>query len=895
MAKKIKLFVWLSVFGAGLAAAAFGAADFVSAQDFGVNAVNNGLNGALTSADPRLLVGRIIQVILGFLGVLAVVIIMYAGFLWTTSAGDEEKISRAKSILRNGLIGLAIILSSWGIATFIISRLSGAVGGYTTPSIPAGGNTLVNPGIGAFGACSVDAAYPAPGQGGVPRNTSILVTFKEEMKLDTVCADSGGTPCACGGSCNRANPLAIRLYRTDLGDACGDNSCPNPNGNVTDLIVSVSADKKILTISPAEYLGSVNGDTAYSVKFTGALKKSDGKSMFAGCGYDQTNWDFTVTNIVDLEPPLVAPAGIFPLPDNEEDVFMQVIPAVAATARITAEGCPQAYLPSAVLSIAPTGPAVVLDYHGSISTFRVVVPAGAPDKAQLFDGNNNLLGLADFDAAGKVSFSHYLSLTAAVHPEGSLWEVRVRPEQVADTLRVNDEVYTFAWDNLNNNIRVPETCNQAIQAANIQAKLSGHPDIEVSRKGNAVSLAARVAGTSGNSIAIQSTASALSIQPFSGGRDREESSEPRDRKDRPMNSAIQLNFNEPVNPINVSGTANEVASYIRVVNARATSSPAGAVCSVPADCRSYKCENNSCVGEYLGGKFAVSNNYRTVEFISDRECGLNGCGEKIYCLPANSHLAVELVAADLRQCNSDADCLSFAPYRSCLATAYGYKTCQNPDGKSYPSADLTRLNGIVDAAANSLDGNRDTYADGPLDFYNDNLTPPANIGRKDKYKWSFYVSDQMATEPPFITSISPVQGQLGASSTAPVKVGFNTLMLNSSLRSGSTQITSGTTTHTHKLVNLYSLSPVALGYWISNDNIDIEPYDGEPDLTMMNIWHSVFPESVSFDAQVGSGVKDIFQNCYKPSAGPECSATADQPSCCFGSLTGALGSDGNCQ
>ncbi|MDP2944562.1 MAG: IPT/TIG domain-containing protein [bacterium] len=105
------------------------AANFALAQNFGTNEVSTGLAGSLSSTDPRTIVGRIINIALGFLGVIAVGLMIYAGFLWMTSGGDEEKITTAKKILKNAAIGLVIILSSWAIATFIISRLSGAVNG----------------------------------------------------------------------------------------------------------------------------------------------------------------------------------------------------------------------------------------------------------------------------------------------------------------------------------------------------------------------------------------------------------------------------------------------------------------------------------------------------------------------------------------------------------------------------------------------------------------------------------------------------------------------------------------------------------------------------------------------------------------------------------------------
>ena len=46
-----------------------------------------------------------------------------------TSNGEEDKVEQAKKILKNGVIGLAIILASWGIASFVISRLIGATNG----------------------------------------------------------------------------------------------------------------------------------------------------------------------------------------------------------------------------------------------------------------------------------------------------------------------------------------------------------------------------------------------------------------------------------------------------------------------------------------------------------------------------------------------------------------------------------------------------------------------------------------------------------------------------------------------------------------------------------------------------------------------------------------------
>ncbi|MHB8903958.1 MAG: hypothetical protein ACYC40_02560, partial [Patescibacteria group bacterium] len=318
-------------------------------------------------------------------------------------------------------------------------------------------------------------------------------------------------------------------------------------------------------------------------------------------------------------------------------------------------------------------------------------------------------------------------------------------------------------------------------------------------------------------------------------------------------------------------------------------------CLADSDCKSYKCANKVCVGNFLGGKFVVSNQYRTLEFISDRECGVNACGEKIYCFPANSNLSVELMAANLKTCTSNNDCLSYGAFNICSSTSLGYSTCQDKNGKNYPLAQLDKLDGIVDTAINSLDGNRDLNSDGPLSFYFENNQAAQNVGKKDKYKWSFYIGGKIMLTPPKITFLSHPQGKKDVNLADPIQINFNTLMLNSSLHTGSSLVQIGSKTITHKSINLSSSNPSPLGYWISSENQDSSPVDGEPDLTVVKINHSPFSQSMSYKAQIGSGVKDIYQNCFKPSGDQSCGVSSEKPSCCFGVATDVLGSDGNCK
>ncbi|MFA4831039.1 MAG: hypothetical protein WC618_02585, partial [Patescibacteria group bacterium] len=82
----------------------------------------------LGAQDIRVTVAKIIRAVLGLLGIIVLVIVIYGGYMYMTAGGQEEKITTAKKILVNGAIGLVIILSSLAITQFILSRLADATG-----------------------------------------------------------------------------------------------------------------------------------------------------------------------------------------------------------------------------------------------------------------------------------------------------------------------------------------------------------------------------------------------------------------------------------------------------------------------------------------------------------------------------------------------------------------------------------------------------------------------------------------------------------------------------------------------------------------------------------------------------------------------------------------------
>lgn len=100
------------------------------AQDqFGVDIVgqSTGLSAG-GEGGLRAMIGNIIQVALGFLGVVALIVVLIGGFQYMTAGGNEEKAKKARGWIISGVIGLAIIISAYAITTFVIGSLVEATG-----------------------------------------------------------------------------------------------------------------------------------------------------------------------------------------------------------------------------------------------------------------------------------------------------------------------------------------------------------------------------------------------------------------------------------------------------------------------------------------------------------------------------------------------------------------------------------------------------------------------------------------------------------------------------------------------------------------------------------------------------------------------------------------------
>ncbi|MDO8592296.1 MAG: pilin [bacterium] len=890
-----------------------------AAADVGLNyAAGTGLSNA---QDIRVIIAKIIRIALGFLGVIAVSLVIYAGWLWMTSQGNEEKIEQAKKILKNAVIGLIIILSAFAVVSFILNQLTGE-GGNSNKA--GGGGGVKNYGLSALGNGIIESHYPARDQKEVPRNASIIITFRELMKAETLCKPKDATPTICDG--DDINTDVIRIFKKSDSAVCVTGSSPASGcTSLVDAKVYTTADGKTYVFAPKNYLGSPSEYIDYSVYLSKDLKRKTGDGAFLGKTPEEYAWSFEVSNKIDLTPPQVIKNSLAPAPDNIKDTVAPGAGA-SATGTITVNSEPSIYSEAKVLlvmkpmvddpSVIPqTDPPtkILASWSDATATVDKSCDQGGEFKVNVDSANKSIIKLTDSSGislgqgavSGKtVAFTLCnlkLTLNSGNFTEGNEWTVKIKAMTVADTITAGDITYiasdTAGGANFvvgNNNT----TANNLKDAINNIS--SPNPDIAATASGNVVTVKAKVAGLAGNSINLSnSNSAALTVVAMKDGKDKidevnntciKNPPQLNCKTDEPMNSAIQIEFNEAIMPLVVSGASDDLKDYIRVVNAVSIPVAKDGACTSDADCLSYKCDNNKCAGNYLAGKFAVSNQYRTVDFLSDKECGFNACGEKIYCLPPNSHLRVELSAASLISCakNGKADdslCQDKSPFNTCDTAR---KFCRDSANKYFPQANKAGtkiVDGIVDAAFNSLDGNRNDSAYGPASYYNENA-PVAAEG--DSYQWSFFISNKLNLTPPKIkTPTIPVKDESGVDLNKAITISFDKLMLSSRLTTGSLTIKNGNEDVLHYLLNLRSFLDQPLGYWATNQGKQSVPGASTIDQTDVYINHSPFSNAASYKAQAGSGLKDIYQNCFKPCAGPACSGDANSvtdglPCCCNG-------------
>lgn len=305
-------------------------ADRSSTLNQGVQIIQQPLG--LPAYDIRVIIANIIRAALGLLGIICLVLMLYAGYLWMTSGGNEEQIGSAKRILTNAVIGLAIILSAYTIVLFVMRLLGvGGIGNGNGGLFPPGDSNLA--GSGALGTV-IEETYPTRNQVNVPRNTNIAITFFHPVVVTSTNNLGGFVEDTNGdgvfGDCTHTTSSDFAQFMTTY---C-DNLLPgtivvtrSDTGQVVPAAVLTSSgrtDGKIDTvvIHPYTDLGSSTTTVSYTVTVNNTLRWDDPTNnnplIFKGYppGHNFYTWQFTCSTEDDFSPPYVT--DVFPNQNGNE-------------------------------------------------------------------------------------------------------------------------------------------------------------------------------------------------------------------------------------------------------------------------------------------------------------------------------------------------------------------------------------------------------------------------------------------------------------------------------------------------------------------------------------------------------------------------------------------------
>lgn len=278
--------------------------------------IEYGTATGLGAEDIRLTVANIVRAFLGILGIIAVVLIIYGGYLYMTAAGDDQKIETAKKLLLNVGIGLAVILSALAIVQFVIGRLTAATLGLGGPG-PASGVKVVSPLSNALGGGIIREHYPARDATGIPRNVKIILTFKEQIDPASLIKDydSKGTPDDIIDDKVKLNSAGTPDPKDDYMELktesakifASDQGIDNTLGP-GDVRVSFTPDLKTWIFDPVPLLGSPSEEVWYTVDLEGGDKGAKlvtGQPAFRGVFSTGYTWEFQVSTFVDTTPPKI--------------------------------------------------------------------------------------------------------------------------------------------------------------------------------------------------------------------------------------------------------------------------------------------------------------------------------------------------------------------------------------------------------------------------------------------------------------------------------------------------------------------------------------------------------------------------------------------------------------
>ncbi len=271
----------------------------------GVNALDQNL--PLAGTDIRIIILRVINIFLSLLGILTVGLILYAGAKILFSNGDEQAVAEGRQIIVNAVIGLAIIMSAWGITRFIISRLGVATGlrGASLVDQNTSGDSFFA--SGALGR-AVREHYPFRNQRDVPRNSRIAVTFREAIYPGSIADDQNGN--GIFGDCvvPQGEELNWALHCDHPTTVVQVTASGTAQTIDMAALLTYAADGSVRSVlfRPIELLGSPTEPVTYRVSLGEGIQVANrSASIFAGERGRRYDWTFETNTLLDVTPPTV--------------------------------------------------------------------------------------------------------------------------------------------------------------------------------------------------------------------------------------------------------------------------------------------------------------------------------------------------------------------------------------------------------------------------------------------------------------------------------------------------------------------------------------------------------------------------------------------------------------
>lgn len=281
-----------AAFGA-LAVCVFAAAHPALAQSAASQLATSATAAGVSDVSLPIIIARVIRVFLGTLGIIFTIVVLYAGWIYMTAQGDDTKLKKAKEMIKNGVIGMVLCVFSYTITTYILNSL-------LDNWAPAGSSGSVadqysEPLSGSLGAGIIESHYPERNAIDVPRNTRIMVTFKEPLNPADIISGYDTNP-----ESTDLNVANVLIYKT--ADVDSRNTLSLAAEGVT---VTMNEAQTIFVFDPVELLGSSTDDTNYTVALLNDIRKEDDTAAFSGAYSDGYEWTFEVSTEVDLTPPQI--------------------------------------------------------------------------------------------------------------------------------------------------------------------------------------------------------------------------------------------------------------------------------------------------------------------------------------------------------------------------------------------------------------------------------------------------------------------------------------------------------------------------------------------------------------------------------------------------------------